>query len=243
MVESSDSSPLQAAKRELSEEFLVPLCTLNLDDTNIRPFTIKQTRPVRSRSNMMLCYIALESENEWLKRLDVEKTNERLRQRRATFNNIVKRDGMSFYENTSKEEREKITPEVHQIQWMSLRDAVRHALSSLCQEEVYVNDFQKNMFQKLHRRRRDPMFITAALLMELETFPDELSVIEYCKSNSLQSLRHSEQWLFNGMTEEDTKQAFVNRYKNGFNKTFKGPATVKRLKDMRKRRMIEISKL
>jgi 8-oxo-dGTP pyrophosphatase MutT (NUDIX family) len=234
MVEPSDSSPMFAAKRELSEEFLIPPETLlHQKSTNIRPFTVKQTRPVRSRSNMMLCYIALESENDWLKRLDVEKTNRRLADRRSNFAKIVSSD-KTFFETTPLDERERLTPEVHEVRWMSLRDAVRHALSSLCQEEVYVNEFQRKSFRKLGRRRRDPMFITAALLMELETFPNEESVIRHCESSTIDSLKRGEQWLFEGMTEEDTKKAFTNRYRHGFNATFKSPSTVSRLREMRK---------
>ena len=76
MVERNET-PLVAAKRELREEFLIPSETR----LNIRPFTVKQTRPIRSRSNMMICYIALESENEWMKDLDVSETNRRLKKR------------------------------------------------------------------------------------------------------------------------------------------------------------------
>ena len=230
MVERNETA-LVAAKRELREEFLIPSDT----NLNIRPFTVKQTRPIRSRSNMMICYIALESENEWLKHLDVSETNRRLRIRREHFTEIVKRDGDSFFKK-SKDEREKVTPEVHELRWMSLRDAVRHSLSSLCQENVYVNEFQRTSFLELGRKRRDPMFITAALLMELEAFPDEESVIDHCISSTASSLKRSKQWLFEGMTEEDTKKAFANRYRHGFNATFKSPETVKQLREMRIRR-------
>ena len=80
------------------------------------------------------------------------------------------------------------------------------------------------------------MFITAALLMELETFPDEASVIRHCESSTIESLKRSKQWLFEGMTEEDTKKAFAKRYRDGFNATFKSPETVNRLREMRRRR-------
>ena len=154
---------------------------------------------------------------------------------REHFANIVKREGASFFKK-SKDEREKVTPEVHELRWMSLRDAVRHSLSSLCQENVYVNEFQRTSFLELGRKRRDPMFITAALLMELEAFPDEESVIDHCNSSTVESLKRSKQWLFEGMSQEDTKKAFANRYRHGFNATFKSPETVKQLREMRIRR-------
>ena len=143
MVETNESARAAAA-RELSEEFLIPSGT----HLNIRPFTVKQTRPIRSRSNMMICYIALESENEWLKRLDVSETNRQLRRRREKFTDIVRREGEHFFKK-SKREREKVTPEVHELRWMSLRDAVRHSLSSLCQEDVFVNEFQRTRLLSL----------------------------------------------------------------------------------------------
>ena len=49
---------------------------------------------------------------------------------------------------------------------MPLRDAVKHALSSMS-KSVFVNDFQREAFEKYGRKRRDPMFITAAILVSV----------------------------------------------------------------------------
>ena len=49
-----------AAARELQEEFLEPLGFKLPKTAVLRPFTVKQTRAVRSRSNLMHCFIGLE---------------------------------------------------------------------------------------------------------------------------------------------------------------------------------------
>ena len=70
-----------------------------------------------------------------------------------------------------------MTPEVFQLRWVPLREAVRCALSSMT-PGTFVNDFQRDEFARYNRRRRDPMFITAAMLVELEGFPDAESLVD-----------------------------------------------------------------
>jgi len=123
-----------AAVRELQEEFLDPLGISLPQDATLRPFVTKQTRPIRSRSNLMHCFIALEEENPWLRSLDVEGINRGLERRRRKFQKLsLNADGTptsSFYQ-LSKAERENVTPEVRQVKWVPLRDAVCHTLSSM----------------------------------------------------------------------------------------------------------------
>lgn len=38
----------------------------------------------------------------------------------------------------------------------------------------FVNEYQRSMFRRVGKKRRDPMFITGAVLMELEGFPSEV---------------------------------------------------------------------
>ena len=51
----------------------------------MHPLSVKHNMPVRSKSNMMANFVALESENAWLAILDAEHVNERLALRRAAF--------------------------------------------------------------------------------------------------------------------------------------------------------------
>ena len=61
---------------------------------------------------------------------------------------------------TSQCELGKPGPEVHAVQWIDLRDAVRFTLSSMSRNVIHINDWQKEEFEKLGVKRRDPMFIT-----------------------------------------------------------------------------------
>ena len=139
-----------AAVRELQEEFLDPLGISLPQDATLRPFVTKQTRPIRSRSNLMHCFIALEEENPWLRSLDVEGINRGLERRRRKFQKLsLNADGTptsSFYQ-LSKAERENVTPEVRQVKWVPLRDAVCHTLSSMT-PGTSVNAYQREAFRK-----------------------------------------------------------------------------------------------
>ena len=100
----------QASARELQEEFLEPPGFKLPKTAVLRPFTVKQTRAVRSRSNLMHCFIgldkfhsavpestlcipklslALEDENPWLRDLNVERMNSSLELRRENFQQLV----------------------------------------------------------------------------------------------------------------------------------------------------------
>eukprot|EP01043_Picozoa_sp_COSAG02_P071749 COSAG02_NODE_13236_length_1422_cov_0.739985_1_plen_167_part_00 len=61
-----------AAFRELSEEFGTVGQPIPVDSVVLRPFVTKQTRPIRSRSNLMHNFVALADENEWLETLDID---------------------------------------------------------------------------------------------------------------------------------------------------------------------------
>ena len=65
----------EAGARELAEEFLEPAGVALPADAQIRPFVVKQTMPIRSKSNLMFNFVALASENPWLETLDVDGVN------------------------------------------------------------------------------------------------------------------------------------------------------------------------
>ena len=218
----------ECALRELHEEFLAPLGWPVPQNALLRPFVTKQTRPVRSRSNLMHCYVALWDENEWLQQLDVEAANAGLAARRERFADLVASG--QFWQLT-REQKERVAPEVRRLEWLSLRDAVGHALSSMT-PGMFVNDFQRHAFSKYKRKQRDPMFITAATMMELEAFPDAQSLIHHCESVDLLQLTVEEQWLFPGMRQTDVDAAFADRLSrndsHNVNPSFKDPAIIAR---------------
>ncbi|CAE7593571.1 KIF13B [Symbiodinium natans] len=70
-VVDADETPEEAARRELEEEFQVPVA-LTKATCKLRLMSIKQTRPIRNISNIMFNYVAAAEENPWLQLLDVE---------------------------------------------------------------------------------------------------------------------------------------------------------------------------
>ena len=255
-----------AAQRELVEEFLAPIGFVEkqqqqqqqqqqqtkeggdreTDDQRfvLRPFVTKQTRAVRSRSNLMHCFIALEEENGWLRDLeDVSVINAGLEAKRQKFAaQAADADGKptAQFWALSKDEREEVTPEVREVRWLPLREAVRSMLSSMAAPgTTAVNDFQRAEFAKYGKTRRDPMFITAAILMELEGFPDVPSIVDYCESVDLTALTRAEQWLFEGMDQADVDEAFARRLQQsstGINPSFKTTAILDGLRRARAER-------
>ena len=72
------------AIRELREEFA--LMHLRPSDIKLHPFNVKTTKPIKGRSYVMHNFVAMTSENPWLKDTElVPASNERLRKRRARF--------------------------------------------------------------------------------------------------------------------------------------------------------------
>merc|ERR1712216_700272 len=80
--------------------------------------------------------------------------------------------------------REGVAPEVHEIRWVPLAEAVWWALSTMVDFGVghFVNKFQENEFCRLGIQRRDPMFMTGVTLMELESFPDSTALVRHLDS-------------------------------------------------------------
>jgi hypothetical protein len=120
----------------------------------------------------MHCFVALEHENPWLRDLDIDKVNAGLAERRQRFAAVAAdadRQPLAAFWALPRSEREAVTPEVREVRWMPLRDAVKNCLSSMSRG-VFVNDFQREAFEKYGRTRRDPMFITAAILVSVSVW-------------------------------------------------------------------------
>jgi 8-oxo-dGTP pyrophosphatase MutT (NUDIX family) len=228
----------ECAKRELEEEFLRPVGLALPADAIVRPFTVKQTRAIKGRSNLMNNYVAISEENPWLASLDVAEVNRVLAGRRAQFQETL--HSGAFW-GMSKADKEAISPEVHQLQWFSLRDAMRVLLGSMSGmlggAPTFVNDFQQRGFEQHGIKARDPMFITAAALMELESFPSQPSLVEWCSTQDLALLKAQEQWLFAGMSQAEVDKAFKARMASngGLNPSMKTGPAIERLRDERRR--------
>ena len=66
------------------------------------------------------------------------------------------------------------------------------------------------MFAKHKLRRRDPMFMTGATLLELEGFPSQAALLRHAASVDTAQLALDEQWLFDGMSQNEVHDAFVS---------------------------------
>ena len=198
-----------AARRELEEEYFLPMGTKLPSNAMLRPFCVKQTMPIRSKSNVMWNYVALASENPWMKEYDdLTFFNNKLQERRDKFEVLI--NSGKFFSMT-KEEKEEVSPEVHALEWVPLHKAVAMTLSTMVQGGMWyeVNNFQREQFKKFGIKRRDPMFMTCCALFEVAAFPSEESIIRYCDEKQLTTFdgmekeRQRVQWLYPGMTNED----------------------------------------
>ena len=93
-----------------------------------------------------------------------------------------------------QKEKEKISPEVYKLEWLPLDIAVENCLTSVL-DGIYVNEWQEREFYTLGRSKRDPLVMTGAILVELETFPNVETLQAYCDHVSLQDLCKMEQGL------------------------------------------------
>jgi 8-oxo-dGTP pyrophosphatase MutT (NUDIX family) len=128
-VDEEDDGIEAAARRELAEEFgsVVP------PDAHVQVFSVRQTRPIQMKSNIMYNYLAVDSGEEgglnpWLRALDVDAHNRRLAERRARHASMV--ESGAFWE-MSAAEREAVAPEVRCIRWIPLLEAAKHAYTSM----------------------------------------------------------------------------------------------------------------
>eukprot|EP00930_Biecheleria_cincta_P011787 TRINITY_DN11488_c0_g1_i1.p1 TRINITY_DN11488_c0_g1~~TRINITY_DN11488_c0_g1_i1.p1 ORF type:complete len:349 (+),score=54.75 TRINITY_DN11488_c0_g1_i1:138-1184(+) len=197
----------ETAWRELQEEFLLrspePLATSHC---KLRLLNIKQTRPIRNVSNIMYNFVAAAEENPWLAELDVKSVNQSLALRRQKHSESL-RSGQ--FSGLTKTEQEDLAPEIHQVQWLDMRSAVLHAFTSMNKSFAPVNSFQQQEFQRLGLERRDPMFLTMATLLELDSFPSLQFFVEYskkiCPSRELERI----QWLRDGMSPEEVARTWI----------------------------------
>jgi len=236
----------QAAIRELKEEFLDPAETQVPDaEIILRPFSVKQTRPIKSRSNLMHNFVAIAEENPWLNYLDIDEVNRCLKKRNDDFMEMIKDPDCDFW-NKEIQEKEEVSPEVHELRWIPVEEALENCLTSMIHEQcVHVNEWQKKEFHKVSRDRRDPMVMTGAVLAELEVFPSVASLKSFCESVNMDALRKEEQWLFNAMTDEQVNAAFDDRLgkRQAMNPSFKPLSLLKTLREEQHAKMSSSGKL
>lgn len=193
-------TPEQAARRELHEEFMIDLPE-DPEQVKFRFLEVKQMPPMNSRSDIIYCYVAIASENPWLEALNIDAQNEMLARKREVFAEKV---ASEEYWEMSFEEKEEHSPEIYQLRWLDTAEAVKHQYTSLCQELVFVNEWQQQQYETLGITARDPMLFTLFAALQIDTFPNMATLLEYVQGKEKkerEELRKG-QWLLPSSTPQ-----------------------------------------
>lgn len=164
VLEPADRSMEQTATRELREEFI----GIDAPDSDISLYLVnrKLTKPIKGKRYLMHNFVAMEDDNPWITATDIlQIVNTNLQKRVNEFNKKLE-DG-SFW-SLNSEERSEYSPEIAQVQWLSLSDAVHVMGSSLDDRLTIVNEYQRLEFEKYGIEARDPMFQSMVTLLEIE---------------------------------------------------------------------------
>lgn len=184
-------TPEEAACRELTEE--MPGMSVPTE-AHIRLLSVCQTPPVKNRSDVIFYYVIHEDENPWLRSFSVDACNAALQARREAFGERV-RDG-TFW-GLSMVEREAFSPEVAEVAWVDVGEALRMAYLP------HANDFQAREFARLGLSKRDPIFLTLASLMEVEALPSVRSLVREAAFRDAATARAQALWLKEDLSERE----------------------------------------
>ena len=163
--DASDPSLKHTAHRELHEEF----CGIRVPfaEFNVRLLNIKQTKVVRGMSYLMHNFVALADENAWLLDEGLPATiNGNLAARRENFGSLL---GSGDFWGMGSEEKESVAPEVRQVSWFEVEEAIQLMSTSDLQPLQPVNAWQLEEFRRYGISRRDPMYQTMRTLMNLDS--------------------------------------------------------------------------
>jgi len=120
-----------------------------------------------------------------------------------TFHNVSEN-----WNKLTKKERETFAPEVHQIDWLKMKDAVAHSFTSMNSTTTFVNDYQQNEFSRLKIEYRDPLFITMKVLTALDSFKSfaDFKDSNVVDGNNIEEALKNVQWLWEGMGEDEVER-------------------------------------
>ena len=206
-------TPEQTARRELEEEVLSALGAKVPESAVFRPFTVQQTRPIRSRSNIIYYFAVLEDENPWLRDLDVAMVNAALAARKKRFGSVFV---SQTYADMTLAEKEQVAPELHSLQWMtprSAQQACRAGLTKSGEGQGFASEFQRSEYKQWGlTRNRDPTYMTMWVLAILEAQGTREKLV--AASDTIKDLAAEAkrvQWIFPGMTTKDVDEALLQR--------------------------------
>lgn len=160
---------LRTAIRELQEEFLLEVPR----DAEVRPFSARQTRMIRGRSNMMVNMVAVrqEKKNDWLD-VDLGPINAELRSRQEKVEGLME---SGEWRKMSREERQALSPEMVCLEWRNIEDLVLAMQRCISVKPVlHVNDWQRAQFEHFGLGSRSPVNATMNALVAVEARVEEL---------------------------------------------------------------------
>merc|ERR1711959_123832 len=102
---------------------------------------------------------------------------------------------------------------------MDMRSSVLSAFTSMNEPLTFVNKFQQAEFSRLGISRRDPMFVTMLVMLEIETFPPLAILAEH--SNEIDVAKMLEKcYLKSGMTAEEVVAVWHERGRSAWQRSF-----------------------
>lgn len=197
-------TPQRAARREFLEEFGVQLPEA---DVPLTLLSVKQTRPINNKSNVMYNYVLIAGPDSVMHDYSAGAHNSALAQRRERFEELL--ESGAFWHMPLKE-REDVAPEMRQVAWLDMADAVQMLYTSMDSGACcHVNEFQASEFAKHGITRRDPLFVTLLALLEIESFPSMHSMQRELELVDPVEARLEAMWLKDGMTPPEVASHFA----------------------------------
>lgn len=164
-VDDGDTSLEATALRELREEFLGLPDAAGAARTHF--LGEKLTKAIRGRRHRMFNFVAFEDENaEWMGDDALRAVNETLRAKREAFEREHLASG-AFWRMRSDAEKERVSPEIHRVQWFPIDVAMDMMRGALLDPHTPVDDWQRREFERYGVAKRDPMYITYRVLLDI----------------------------------------------------------------------------
>jgi 8-oxo-dGTP pyrophosphatase MutT (NUDIX family) len=162
VMESTDESLEITAIREFQEEFLAIKCPANIQD-QISLFNRKYTLPVQGRQYEMNNFLIYDEDEVWSDE-EIQRVNQNLILKKEKF---LESKSTGEYWSLSHEEKSLLSPEVYQLQWFDLDEAIALMESAQHHSPKFVNDWQYEEFQRYGIQQRDPMYQSMMTLIEI----------------------------------------------------------------------------
>lgn len=188
VVDDCDASLLATALRELEEEFLgLPA---SARDAKTHFLSEKITKAIQRRRHRMFNFVAFEDENtSWMSDAAIAHVNATLAAKRAAFEATHLADG-SFWRMTSGDEKMRVSPEIHRVQWFPIDAAMEMMRGALIAPHTPVDAWQQREFTRYGVTKRDPMYITYRVLLDIAEVVPPRALKDHVRANVAPSIEH-----------------------------------------------------